>query len=302
MARRPVIYLSNILAWADAFREGRGRWPRSTDGIIEGGPGLTWCAVDQALFKGHRGLVGGQSLAKLLLAHRRKRHRTYLAPLTISQILSWADQHRQRTGEWPLDNSGPIHDAPSETWRAVHSALRNGHRGLPGGASLAQLLHSMRGVGNQLTLPRLTEEQILEWADAHRTRTGRWPKNSSGAILHAPGERWHAVNAALIAGNRGLAGGSSLARLLAEKRGVRNQAALPPLLVERIREWAVAYFRRTGDWPRKNSGEIPESPGDTWFKAAQALDRGLRGLPGRSTLYRTLAPCREEHGVVVASC
>jgi hypothetical protein len=99
MPRRPVIYVSQILAWADAFKERSGRWPLNTDGVAEGGPNMTWCAVDQALIKGHRGLRGGQSLAKLLLTHRKRRHRKLLPDFSPAQILLWADAHHARTGE-----------------------------------------------------------------------------------------------------------------------------------------------------------------------------------------------------------
>ena len=54
--RRSILYVSDILRWADAFYVRMGRWPRRDDGKIEGMLGLTWCAVDQALRKGLRGL------------------------------------------------------------------------------------------------------------------------------------------------------------------------------------------------------------------------------------------------------
>jgi hypothetical protein len=65
-------------------------------------------------------------------------------PLTVEQILAWADAHQARTGHWPSSESGAIPETRSETWAKVHSALREGHRGLPGGDTLARLL---RGYG-----------------------------------------------------------------------------------------------------------------------------------------------------------
>ena len=58
---------------------------------------------------------------------------------------------------------------------------------------------------------------------SNRERTGKWPTKTSGPIPEAPGESWNAVTAALREGLRGLPGGSSLALLLAEKRGVRQR-------------------------------------------------------------------------------
>jgi hypothetical protein len=139
-------------------------------------------------------------------------------PLTVAQILAWADGHQARTGRWPTLNSGPVAGAAGPTWRIVNAALEQGLRGLPGGSSLARLLGERRGRRNQAALPRLTAEGILAWADAHRARTGRWPGVLSGPIPEAPGENWRAVNLALHRGSRGLPGGGSLARLL-RRRG-----------------------------------------------------------------------------------
>jgi hypothetical protein len=61
-------------------------------------------------------------------------------PLSVEQILAWADAHRARTGRWPTRNSGAVREAPGENWSAVGWALWAGHRGLPGGDSLARLL------------------------------------------------------------------------------------------------------------------------------------------------------------------
>jgi hypothetical protein len=135
---------------------------------------------------------------------------------------------------------------------------------------------------------RLTVQLILRWADAHRQRTGCWPHARSGPVAGAAGQTWGAVNRALARGGRGLPGGSSLARLLGEKRGRRNQAQAPPLDAGQILLWADAHFRRTGRWPRAHSGPVPDAPGETWGAVASALYAGHRGLPGGETLARLL--------------
>jgi hypothetical protein len=84
---------------------------------------------------------------------------------------------------------------------------------------LPEVLAEHRGRRNKSRLPRLTVQKILEWADAHHRRTGRWPGVLSGEIPEAPGEDWRAVNFALYRGFRGLPGGDSLAKLLARERG-----------------------------------------------------------------------------------
>jgi hypothetical protein len=67
--------------------------------------------------------------------------------------------------------------------------------------------------------PPLTVEQILAWADEHFARTGEWPDTVSGLVGATPGERWGNLNRALVLGLRGLPGGTTLARLLAARRG-----------------------------------------------------------------------------------
>ena len=103
----------------------------------------------------------------------------------------------------------------------IDQALRRGLRGLPGGSSLIQLLAKKRGLRNQMAPPPLTEDEIIEWADLHYHATGRWPTYRSGPIAEAPGETWTAVDYALRLEKRGLSGGASLAKLLAERREER---------------------------------------------------------------------------------
>lgn len=143
-------------------------------------------------------------------------------PLTENQILKWADAHHRRTGEWPKRKSGDVLGATGEKWVIIQGALSKGRRGLPGGSSLAQLLEEKRGVRNKQALPNLTTKQILQWADAHHRKTGEWPTRESGQVVGTSGEKWAIIQGSLSKGRRGLPGGSSLARLLAEKRAGRG--------------------------------------------------------------------------------
>jgi len=264
--------IPEILGWADAHRRRTGQWPIHESGPIHDGPlGTSWAIVDQDLRRGFRGLPGGSSLARLLAERRNVRNIKQLPPLDRAKILAWADAHHERTGSWPIGKSGRIADAPGETWQGVHAALHMGCRGLPGGSSLARLLAEERGVRNIKQVPRLTVARILAWADAHHRHTGAWPGRNSLEVLDAPGETWHGVDNALRLGQRGLPGRSSLARLLALKRGVRNSGQLPRLTVARILTWADAHYRRTGAWPKVASGPIVDAPGETWGGIGAAL-------------------------------
>jgi hypothetical protein len=69
-------------------------------------------------------------------------------PLTVEQILAWADAHHARTGRWPTAASGPVEGAPGEVWAYINTSLARGHRGLPWGSSLSRLLaRHVRGRG-----------------------------------------------------------------------------------------------------------------------------------------------------------
>src|SRR5882724_10270692 len=159
--------------------------------------------------------------------------------LIVTQILAWADAWHARTGTWPKFRSGPIPGAQSETWKSVNIALHAGIRGLPGGSSLARLLAEERGVRPYSRGPDWDVRQILEWADAHHARTGRWPRGHSGTIPGTGGVCWQQVDKSLRAGSRGLPGGSSLVRLLAEERGLRPWSRSGPVWdVQQILDWA----------------------------------------------------------------
>jgi hypothetical protein len=88
-------------------------------------------------------------------------------PLTIPEILSWADDHRRRFGNYPSAASGPVLAKPVETWGGINAALNHALRGLAGGDSLSALLKRERG---------------------HKTSRGRPPKlpQEHTRLLHGP--------------------------------------------------------------------------------------------------------------------
>jgi hypothetical protein len=211
-------------------------------------------------------------------------------PLSYPQILAWADAHHARTGRWPTVNSGRVRENGRENWNAISAALDKGHRGLPGGLTLAQFLAAVRGTRNQHQLPVLKVRQVLEWADAHRARHGTWPVRMSGAIPNSGGESWAGVDIALSRGTRGFPGGSSLRQFLIERRG--ESIRFPhkhegEFTIAQILLWADDHFARHGRWPSSRSGRLPMR-GDTWKQINLALIQGRRGLPGGSSLEQLL--------------
>lgn len=226
---------------------------------------------------------------------RRRKKQWPPPPLIESKILEWADAHHALKGTWPTRKCGTVHGSWTERWSAIHAALQKGHRGLPGGSSLPRFLAKHRGVRNRKGLSPLTVPRILRWADSFHKQNAEWPHHDTKpAIPGTNGETWLGVDSALRSGIRGLPGGSSLARVLAEHRDVRNPGDLPPLSVGRVLEWADAFHERTGEWPKqKNWREaIPGTNGETWGNIIQAIALGLRGFPGGSTLFDLLSEHR----------
>ena len=287
--RFPLLTYDQIFVWADAHYSRLSEWPQRNSGPVFDAPLETWSAIDMAFAKGNRGLPAGSSLAQFLNEQRGTRNRMALPPLTLDQILGWADKHNERTGAWPTEASGLVLEKPGETWKGVQVALVKGNRGLPGGFSLAKLLAQERSVRNRKASPLLTTEQILAWADSHFRAKGEWPSSSTGPILGVSGETWAGINHAFRRGSRGLSEGSSLARLLADERQVPNVAdnrappqrkrseRQPPLSEDQIVTWADAHYSRTGQWPGQASGPILDAPGETWAGINHALSRGSAG-------------------------
>jgi hypothetical protein len=291
---RPPLSVEQILDWADAHRAVHGCWPRVGAGAVVGVPGEYWNGIDRALKRGFRGLPGGTTLKRLLVERRGTDARLRLSELSIAQILSWADRYHKRHGRWPSEASGPVGGgaAAGVTWGGIGHCLRVGHRGLPGGVTLRELLREHRGALPVGKAPPLCVAQILKWADEYRAARGFWPNPFSGRVDHAPGETWSGIDRSLRRGARGLPGGSSLGRLLARHRDAHHSRRSDSLTVGRILEWADAHHAATGQWPTLTSGPVLAAPGVHWSTIDAALRKGLRGLPGGISLRHLL----REHG------
>jgi hypothetical protein len=305
--------VAQIMAWAVQHRVETGRWPRRLSGRLPGENGYqTWLAIDLALCLGLRGLPGGQSLAGLIweqapllramardCAQMRGQTGAGVAdgrpeprpPLDVATILAWADRHRAWRGRWPGVHSGPVEGVAGENWGNIGKALIMGWRGLPGGTTLKRLLVEYRGLEALNRRPRLTVKQILRWADAYHRVNGIWPDVASGPVAGVWRLTWSSVDKFLKDGGRGLSGGTSLARLLGEQRGLSRREKLPTLSVEQILAWADAHHAAHGRWPKISPLPIAAAPGECWKGIDNALRHGFRSLPGGSSLPRLL----EEH-------
>ena len=118
--------------------------------------------------------------------------------LTVKQILAWADAHHARTGEWPAYKSGPVPEAPGEVWTNIDSALRHGHRGLPGGDTLPRLLDRHRGRRGHGWVPWTPAEDELV-----RTLPPAEAAERTGRTLPAVYQRRHHLGVGLPPYERG---------------------------------------------------------------------------------------------------
>jgi superfamily II DNA or RNA helicase len=207
----PKLTSSQVLAWADAHFDEYGEWPTVSD-RRDPAPGENWNAINAALERGSRGLPGDDSLAKLLAKKRGVRRGLHTRRLTVEMITEWAKAHHSRTGKWPTLSSGLVHGT-NERWNNLDQLLAKGLRGLRGGQRLASILAERCGVRNHLSVPDLSVKQILIWVDQHYERNGSLPTKNSGEVFGTE-ENWSKINTSLKVGNRGLPGGSSLAKLL----------------------------------------------------------------------------------------
>lgn len=281
---QPILTEETILVDAYAFREIHGQWPRTHDRrSVPGKPHASWTAYNTALGMGGRGLPAGSSLPRLFSKHRG---------LTEEILLADADAFREIHGAWPTTRDPrPVPKKAWESWVRYDRDLRMGLRGLPAGGSLPRLLAKHRGYRNIHGRSELTEEIILTDADAFHEIHGGWPTTKdTRAVPGKPHETWDGYNAALSSGSRGLSSGSSIARLLAKRRGAKNIQAMPNLNLHVILSDAGAFYRIHGEWPKYTEKRpVPGKPNETWRTYDSALRRGYRGLPGGSSLRRLFA-------------
>ena len=148
----------------------------------------------------------------------------------------------------------------------------------------------VRAVSRVSERPALTIEQILAWADQYKETTGKWP---SRATVGGPtaNETWGAIDMALKMNNRGLQARTSLGRLLAEHRQIRNRTNIPVLSDEIILLWVDRYFARYGEWPSRKSGEV-DGTDENWANVDQIINHGSRGVTQERSLSAFLAKHR----------
>lgn len=143
----------------------------------------------------------------------------------------------------------------------------------------------------------LSIDLVSRWVQLYHQRTGCWPSQLSGHIPEAVGVTWRQIDQAFRHGRRGLPGGTSLSRFLAEKFGIRpkQSRSRSQLEVSRILSWAQHHWLRTGRWPIAESGPIEGIACESWRRVDSALKYGLRGLPSCGSLRRLIDDYRRTY-------
>jgi hypothetical protein len=78
------------------------------------------------------------------------------------------------------------------------------------------------------------------------------------------------------------------------RRRIQPEYRRPTLKIAQILEWADAHHRATGEWPHNRLGQVLGIPLElTWRMIDSSLAKGLRGLPGASSLADLLAEHRD---------
>lgn len=258
-------------------------------------PGCTWHSINNAAFYGLRGLP--QSSLSAILAPLRI--------ITEEELRSAALEYFQHTGRFPSAGSqGTVSGLPSETWRTMAHAMSSGRCLNSSAQGISEFMRPLRKQHNApaqgvppgtLRKPLLNEDSVRAAARDFFRLHGRLPTHHSREpIPSLPNETWPGINFAGQNGSRGLSEGRTVSKILAPLRA--ELGIDPPLSEAGIVAAAQEFHRLNGRLP--NSGDSsqrpPGLPRDTWCILNHALSRGLRGLPGGTTLAKLLAPLRKE--------
>lgn len=194
------ISIEKVKKWAQTYFDLNGKWPSSKSGRdgIDDDSGETWMSIISSLRSGCRGVRKKMSCIKELMTDEVPPGRP--GKLSMELIKTWADAFFAKNGYYPLTRSGPVDEAPGETWRNIEAAMRKGNRGLPKGS----LTEFLRGKKYDLTI-----QQIKEWILIYEARFGKFPVvNNSVPLPEMKNDTWIILSRSLIMGNRGLPAGS----------------------------------------------------------------------------------------------
>jgi superfamily II DNA or RNA helicase len=272
--------IKKILEWSDAYYKRYNKWPNSNSGNIDGEENETWTGVSISLQRGLRGLTNKYTLADLLQEFRNVKNIGNLITLSSKDIISWAIEHKEKTGEYPNQNSGKIISNPSETWNAINDAMSNGRRGLKKQSLVVFLEKKLDRIPkSRIGRNDLSTKKIIIWIKNYYEKHKKYPLATSKEVIpNSSGTKWYNVATSLSRGLRGLDKEKTFLEILQENFNYKLD-----LNENFILSKADDYFEKHRKWPTTMSGKV-DGLSDTWKTLNSALKSGNRGLEGNQTL------------------
>lgn len=214
------------------------------------------------------------------------------SPLPLNLVLDWARKFNEKYGRKPRKKDGIVEFAKGEyqgiTWNAINTASIRGHRGLPKGLSLADLMKMEFGIKNPKNTPTLTEAEIKELIKRFIELHGRKPQATDGQVESIEDITWENIDRRLRDGQCGLPGGSSLSMFIEQHFGIRDQVNVPEIPLTLIHNWVQSHLDKYKSKPIAKSGKVDFARGAyqniSWHSVNQALKAGKCGLPVGTTL------------------
>ncbi len=281
ITKREDLTLDRIWEWAQEHFEENGKWPTQYSGVVASKPDETWRNINSAFGKGSRGLSSEYSVARLI-----KERAGLDKDIPISELLKWCDNHFKEKGKYPRCTQDIIPNSGGLRWKQLDSLMRSGSRGFAKGTTLRKFLVKHRGERDMKNLPDLSEKRIKELLLAYYEKHNQWPKSSSEEIADPETkDSWQKISYAFVHGKRGLYK-SSLRLFINEN--LDSSLVKEQLTVDKILNWADAFFKKHGEYPKQRSGVIPQSKNDTWMTIETALREDRRGMRGEKSLYQFL--------------
>ena len=291
-----------IISWAKHHFQETRSWPTFKSGDVLADPSENWGAIRSNLVNGSRGLPSGLSIEKVLFSELGIVGVRSGKKLTEELIVKLAKAHFKLTKAYPNENSTWVLDG-SDSWAAISAALRDGHRGLEGGKSLAKLLHQaglkfnfakrfypnvgFKSNSTERIYPTLVEIKKAA-VEFRKNNNEKLPNRKSGNFPKYWELTWGAIDGAIKRGSISGITAKSLADLFVQEFGYRNVNNLPDLRQEKILEWCDLFKERNGMFPSNTSQSIAEMGTETFRSIDTALRENRRGLNGYSSLSNFL--------------
>lgn len=274
--RTTTLTIEQVHAAMKRFHDEHGRWPGLREPNEPADLGGTWLRINAALQTGLRGLSGGSSLA------RERDALLGLAPrvrLTRQMIIDAVVAYHREHGVWPnCGTSGRVAQLGNGySWSTIIQTCKKGKLGFfPKGYTLLKLVKACQGEPEPSALKPIRMDTVRKAMRRFRNASGEWPRTTSPGEVPLIGGRWRTLNGALWQGRRGLPKQDADGHRLTLARIAERLS--PPLTIELIRASMVAWRKKNGEWPTKNTKGVDPKTGLKWSTLNRLLNSGRRGL------------------------